>query len=448
MLGLLAAISVMAVRFWPLRPFEHGYASFLESDLDTDDLIRDILRGLVALVRQTACFGKWEGSIELTDVKDGTDGARPRLRDLGITIGVMPPGQHNAITDVPGVRVGHSTVIHGDGPLVVGQGPARTGVTAIHPHEGSVFASMVPAAIVVLNGAGEMTGRSQVDEYGLIETPILITNTLSVGAVHRGAVEWLTEHEESLRSSDFVIPVVAETFDGFLNDVAGQHVSTENVYEALDGACSGPVVEGCVGGGTGMMLFRFKGGIGTSSRTVQLDDKTFTIGVLVQGNFGAREDLLVDGVPVGREITDLLPVRGEPKAARPQPDGSIIVVIATDAPLTDRQLGRLCRRGMLGLGRVGSTARQSSGDILIAFSNALENRFDRFNRSPLVQSIRVNDERIDDLFQATIEATSEAVLNVLVAADTLVGRDGNTAFALPHDRLQEIMQRYGRLHSG
>ncbi len=370
---------------------------------------------------------------------------RPRLRDLGIEIGTMPLGEHNAITDVPGVRVGHATVMHGDGPLVVGQGPARTGVTAIHPHEGSAFTSMVPAAIAVLNGAGEMTGRSQVDEYGLIETPILITNTLSVGAVHRGAVEWLTDHEDSLRNSDFVIPVVAETFDGFLNDVAGQHVTTEHVYAALDAARGGPVAEGCVGGGTGMMLFRFKGGIGTSSRVVELDDHAYTVGVLVQGNFGARADLLVDGVPVGREIDDLQPVRGEPEEQKPQPDGSIIVVIATDAPLTDRQLLRLCKRGMLGLGRVGSTARQSSGDILIAFSNAPENRFDRFNREGLVTNVRVNDERIDDVFQATIEATSEAVLNALVAAETTVGRDGNTAYALPHDRLREVMRKYGRL---
>jgi L-aminopeptidase/D-esterase-like protein len=336
-------------------------------------------------------------------------------------------------------------VIHGDGPLVVGQGPARTGVTAIHPHEGSAFTAMVPAAIAVLNGAGEMTGRSQVDEYGLIETPIVITNTLSVGAVHRGVTEWLTEHEDSLRNSDFVIPVVAETFDGFLNDVAGQHVTTEHVYAALDAARGGPVAEGCVGGGTGMMLFRFKGGIGTSSRVVELDDHAYTVGVLVQGNFGARADLLVDGVPVGREIDDLQPVRGEPEEQKPQPDGSIIVVIATDAPLTDRQLLRLCKRGMLGLGRVGSTARQSSGDILIAFSNAPENRFDRFNREGLVTNVRVNDERIDDVFQATIEASSEAVLNALVAAETTIGRDGNTAYALPHDRLREVMRKYGRL---
>ncbi len=373
-----------------------------------------------------------------------TKGDKPRLRDLGIEIGVMPIGPLNAITDVPGVRVGHSTIVEGDGPLRVGQGPARTGVTAIHPHEGSAFTSLVPAAIAVLNGAGEMTGRSQVDEYGLMETPILITNTASVGTVHRGCVEWLTHHHPELENAVFVIPVVAETFDGFLNDVAGQHVTVEHVFDALDSATNGPVEEGNVGGGTGMTLFGFKGGVGTSSRLVRLDDQEFTVGVQVQGNFGRRGDLLVDGVPVGREITDLLPVRGA-VARRPDPDGSIIVVIGTDAPMTDRQLLRLCRRGMLGLGRVGSIARQTSGDILIAFSNARTNRFDRFSTAPVLDGARINDERIDDFFQATAEATAEAVLNAMVAAETMVGRDGNTAYALPHDRLREIMRRHGRL---
>lgn len=370
---------------------------------------------------------------------------RPRLRDLGIAIGTQPIGPYNAITDVPGVRVGSATVIHGEGPLVVGQGPARTGVTAIHPHEGSVFQRMVPAAIAVLNGAGEITGRAQVDEYGLIETPILITNTLSVGAVHRGCVEWLTRHEPSLGTRDFVIPVVAETFDGFLNDVAGQHVTRAHVFAALDNAAGGPVAEGNVGGGTGMTLFRFKGGTGTSSRVVPVGGREYTVGVLVQGNFGRREDLLVDGVPVGLEITDLLPEHGAMTDARR--DGSIIVVIGTDAPLTDRQLGRLCRRGMLGLGRVGSTATHSSGDLLLAFSNAPENRVDRFEARTLLTSTFINDTRINDLFQATVEATAEAVLNALVAAETMTGRDGNTAHALPHDRLQALMRRYGRLRA-
>jgi len=366
-----------------------------------------------------------------------------RLRDLGITIGTQSPGHYNAITDVPGVRVGHTTIVRGDGPLRVGGGPVRTGVTAIHPHEGAVFPQMVPAAIAVLNGAGEITGRSQVDEYGLIETPILITNTLSVGAVHQGCVEWLTAREPSLRTRDFVIPVVAETFDGFLNDVAGQHVTRAEVFAALDGATGGPVAEGNVGGGTGMMLFRFKGGIGTSSRMVSLGGRDYTVGVLVQGNFGRREDLLVDGVPIGLAITDLMPEYGTPLTERR--DGSVIVVIATDAPLNDRQLGRLCRRGMLGLGRVGATATHSSGDLLIAFSNAPENRVSRFETKTLLSHTFINDTQIDGLFQATIEATAEAVLNALVAAETMVGRDGNTAHALPHTRLQTLMQQHGRL---
>ena len=371
-------------------------------------------------------------------------GLRPRLRDLGIVIGTLPPGPLNAITDVPGVRVGHATVIHGDGPLRPGHGPARTGVTAVHPHEGSAFASMVPAAIAVLNGAGEITGRSQVDEYGLLETPILITNTHSVGVAHRACVEWLARRTPTIGREHFVIPVVAETFDGFLNDGAAQHVTEEHVFAALDSATEGPVAEGNVGGGTGMLLFGFKGGTGTASRVVEIDDHRFTVGVLVQGNFGAREDLLVDGVPVGREITDLLPTPGD-RATQPASDGSVIVVIATDAPLSDRQLGRLCRRGMLGLARVGATARNTSGDLLLAFSNAQENRVERGDDRAILPYTRLADTRIDILFQATIEATEEAVLNALVAAETMTGRDGNTAYAIPHDRLQEVMARYGRL---
>lgn len=375
----------------------------------------------------------------------GAQTGRARLRDLGITIGTMPPGPLNAITDVPGVRVGQSTIIRGDGPLRVGEGPVRTGVTAIHPHEGSAFMSLVPAAIAVLNGAGEITGRSQVDEYGLLETPILITNTLSVGAAHRGCVEWLTREHPSLGRQYFVIPVVAETYDGFLNDVAGQHVTTEHVFTALDGATSGPVPEGNVGGGTGMALFGFKGGTGTSSRVVTIDERDYTIGVLVQGNFGARSDLLVDGIPVGLEINDLLPETGPTFEPEPEKDGSVIVIIGTDAPLTDRQLGRLCRRGMLGLGRIGATARNSSGDLLLAFSNARENRVERDSEATLLTSVHLADRCMDDLFQATIEATAEAVLNALVAADTMIGRDGNTLHGIPHDRLCEVMARYGRL---
>ncbi|MBA2278632.1 MAG: P1 family peptidase [Chloroflexia bacterium] len=370
-------------------------------------------------------------------------GARPRLRDLGIEIGTLPPGPLNAITDVAEVRVGHTTVVHGEGPLRVGEGPARTGVTAIHPHAGSTFAAPVPAAIGVLNGAGEITGRSQVDEYGIIESPILITNTFSVGVAHRACIEWLCRREPSLGREHFVIPVVAETYDGYLNDIAGQHVTAEHVWNALDTAASGRVAEGNVGGGTGMLLFGFKGGIGTASRTVTIDDRTYTVGVLIQGNFGVLIDLLVDGVPVGRELA-AMPAPAEPRTG-PHKDGSVIVVIATDAPLSDRQLGRLCRRGMLGLSRVGATGRNSSGDLILAFSNARENRGDRFATTALRAMVHLTDTRIDDLFTATIEATAEAVLNALVAAKTMTGRDGHVATALPHDRLTAIMQRHGRL---
>ena len=363
--------------------------------------------------------------------------AGPRLRDLGIGIGAMAPGPFNAITDVPDVRVGHATVIHGEGELRIGKGPARTGVTAIHPHDASAFRSLVPAAIEVLNGAGEITGRSQVEEYGLLETPILITNTLSVGAVHRACIEWLGQREPTLGGEHFVIPVVAETYDGYLNDIMGQHVTAEHVFAALDSAASGPVAEGNVGGGTGMRLFELKGGIGTASRVATIDSEAYTVGVLIQGNFGQRSDLLVDGVPVGQELGGSL--------QEAEKDGSVIVVIATDAPLSDRQLGRLCRRGMLGLSRVGAAARNTSGDILIAFSNARENRVDRFSADALRTTVQLDDSRLDDLFVATIEATAEAVLNAMVAAETMVGRDGRVVEALPHDRLLHIMERYGRL---
>ena len=377
---------------------------------------------------------------------------RPRLRDLGITIGTEQTGPLNAITDVPGVRVGQATVIHGDGALEVGKGPARTGVTAIHPHEGSAFTATVPAAIAVLNGAGEITGRSQVDEWGILESPILITNTLSVGTVHRACIDWLVAREPTLGQQDFAIPVIAETYDGFLNDIAGQHVTSAHTFAALDGATTGPVAEGNVGGGTGMILFGFKGGIGTSSRVVAIADRQYTIGVLVQGNFGRRPHLLVDGVPVGREIPELLPqFAQEPPPLTDQKEGSIIVVIATDAPLSDRQLTRLCRRGMLGISRTGGIAGHTSGDLLLAFSNAPEVRVPRRPLTdaagatePLLNTPRLHDALIDPLFSGVIDATTEAILNALVAAETIIGRDGHTAHALPHDRLQTIMRRYGR----
>lgn len=367
-------------------------------------------------------------------------GRKPRLRDLGIKIGTLEPGQLNAITDVPGVRVGQSTVIEGSS--------TRTGVTVIHPHESSAFHAPVPAAIVVLNGAGEMTGRSQVDEYGILETPIAITNTLAVGAAHRAMVEWLCREVPSLGTDDFVIPVVTETFDGFLNDGSIQAVRREHVFAALDGAVGGPVDEGAVGGGTGMLTFQFKGGIGSASRLVPLGARRYTVGVLVQSNFGRREDMLLDGVPVGLEIDDLLPERGSDQ----DKDGSIIIVVATDAPFSDRQLRRLGHRAALGLARAGGLGRNSSGDIIIAFSNAPENRLLRDTRvkgvpddQQILYRHQINDMLIDPFFQAVVEATSESIANALVAAETMTGRDGNRAYALPHDRLIEIMRRYGRM---
>ncbi len=375
---------------------------------------------------------------------------RMRLRDLGIVIGTGTPGPLNAITDVPGVRVGHTTLITGDGTLAVGAGPVRTGVTAIHPHEGSVFTATIPAAITVLNGAGEITGRSQVDEWGILESPILITNTLSVGTVHRGCIDWMVAREPTLGQQDFAIPVIAETYDGFLNDIAGQHVSIADTFAALDTATSGPVAEGNVGGGTGMALFGFKGGIGTASRVVPLGEQHYTVGVLVQGNFGRRPQLLIDGVPVGLAITDLLPEAGpESAAAGEQKEGSIIVVIATDLPLADRQLARLCRRGALGIARTGGTAGNSSGDLLIAFSNPPAVRVPRHTPATdvFLTTPRLHDRLIDPVFNATVDATAEAIGNALVAAETMTGRDGHTLHALPHQRLREIMRAHGRLQS-
>ena len=369
---------------------------------------------------------------------------KPRLRDLGITIGTMTPGQFNAITDVPDVRVGQTTVIHGDGPLRIGEGPARTGVTAVHPHADSCWSMQVPAAIESLNGAGEITGHANLDEFGMLASPILITNTLSIGAVHRATVEWQVRMHPEIGPEEWSAPVVAETYDGFLNDTAGQHVTREHVWDALDNPTSGPVSEGNTGGGTGMMLFGFKGGTGTSSRTVEIDGSSYTVGVLVQGNFGGRDQLTIDGVPVGREITDLLAESGSNRPASAS-DGSIIVVIATDLPLSDRQLSRLCRRGMLGLSRTGSVASNGSGDLLIAFTNHPDCRVSYPDEPTIITSPRLGDGIMTPVFQATVEATEEAVINALVAADTMTGRDGNTAHALPHDRLREVMRRYNRL---
>jgi len=372
---------------------------------------------------------------ETSDLDFAFPDASPRMRarELGIVIGHMKPGKWNAITDVPGVKVGHSTVLFGSGPLEVGKGPARTGVTAVLPHGDFVWRENVPAAAWVLNGAGAMTGVHWVNEKGALETPILLTNSWSVGTVFDDFLSWGLSVDKDFYY-DGCLPVVAETWDGFLNDIRGRHVLREHVFEALNGATSGPVTEGAVGGGTGMMAYDFKGGIGTASRMIEVADPSYTVGVLVQANFGSRHLLRIDGVPVGREVTELMPERHEP-------GGSFLAVLATDAPLDHRQLRRLAKRIALGLARTGSTAHHGSGDLVIAFSNGYRITEPGKDTRPALKSGLIND-----LFEATTEATEEAIINSLCMARTTVGRDGNTAQAIPLDRLQEIMKKYGRLH--
>src|SRR6187397_1929302 len=374
-----------------------------------------------------------------------------RTRDLGITIGLGRPGPLNAITDVAGVRVGHATIIEGDGPLVVGQGPVRTGVTVVVPRGPEDWREPVFAGCHRLNGNGELTGLEWIRESGKLTTPIAITNTHSVGVV-RDALVAASIGETDPRAAWWSLPVVGETYDGLLNDINGFHVRAEHLRAALDTAAGGAVAEGNVGGGTGMICHEFKGGIGTSSRVVPAERGGHTVGVLVQANYGKRDWLRVDGVPVGAGIgVDEIPSpwrQARELAARTPPpgSGSIIIVIATDAPLLPYQLERVAQRAGLGLARAGGTGGQTSGDLFIAFATG--NRLpeeDEDHPGLLAYEVRtVGDIVIDALFDATIEATEEAIINALVAAETMTGRDGITAHALPHDRLLEIMARYGR----
>jgi D-aminopeptidase len=370
---------------------------------------------------------------------------------LGIAIGRGTPGPHNAITDVAGVRVGHTTLIDGDGPLRVGDGPIRTGVTVIVP--GPDPSTRFFAGSHVLNGNGEMTGLEWIREAGQLSGPIGLTNTHSVGVV-RDALVAAAIGVEGATADWWFLPVVGEVFDGTLNDIDGFHVRAEHVRAALDGAAEGPVEEGNVGGGTGAITFEFKGGIGTSSRVVAERDGGFTIGSLVQTNFGFREWLRVDGVPVGEAVnTSVVPSaygREESPGDRygrrrlpPPGSGSIIVVLATDAPLLPHQCERLAQRAGLGLARAGSVGGHTSGDLFLCFATG--NRVtEHGNAEPSISVRMVDDHFIDPLFMAVVEATEEAVVNALVAAETMTGRDGHTAHALPHDRLVEAMTRYGR----
>ncbi len=362
-----------------------------------------------------------------------------RARDLGIPF-TGKPGAFNAITDVKGVEVGHSTIIEGEGKLEPGKGPVRTGVTAVLPR-GHSF-DPVFAAIYSLNGNGEMTGSHWLTESGFMGHPMLITNTLSIGDCHRALVSWAIENHYKTAMANttyWVLPTVAETYDGRLNDIAGFHVKQEHVFEALDGATSGPVAEGNVGGGTGMTCHQFKGGIGTSSRIVNLFDEDYTVGVLVQANYGYRKHLMIAGVPVGLEIPDLLP--GPVDQQQPAEMGSIIIVIATDIPLLPHQLKRLAQRATLGLGRLNGIAGNGSGDIFIAFStaNPAAAAFD----SKVTVQMMPNDV-LDPVFEAVAEATEESIVNAMVAAKTMTGIDGYTVHALPHDRLVAAMKKYGR----
>ncbi len=363
-----------------------------------------------------------------------------RARSLGIPL-EGAPGPFNAITDVKGVEVGQTTIISGNGKLEVGKGPVRTGVTAILPRGKNyqpVFAGWTP-----LNGNGELTGSIWVDESGLLEGPILITNTHSVGVVRDSAIAWIYENNlYDVKEGLAALPVVGETYDGYLNDMNGFHVKKEHVFAALNKASSGPVEEGSVGGGTGMIVHQFKGGIGTSSRKVSIDGKQYMLGVLVQANHGKRETLTIAGVPVGKEISDLMPIIHEENSTIKK-DSSIIVVVATDAPLLPHQLKRIAKRVSLGIARVGGVALDSSGEIFIAFSTA--NASTGSESGPIQVEMLPND-KIDPLFIATVQATEEAIINAMTCNKTMIGINDNTAYSIPHDRLKAALKKYNRLN--
>ncbi|MEP6574223.1 MAG: P1 family peptidase [Gemmatimonadota bacterium] len=376
--------------------------------------------------------------------------ARPRARELGIPIGGTA-GALDAITDVAGVEVGHTTLISGEGKLVVGKGPIRTGVTAILPR-GKTSDDPVFSAWWTLNGNGEMTGTHWLDESGFLWGPVMITNTQSVGVVRDAVIDWAVK--KGWNDFLFALPVVAETWDGGLSDIDGFHVTREDAVHALESARGGPVTEGNVGGGTGMVCHQFKGGIGTASRRLSVKEGGYTVGVLVQCNYGARRRLSIAGVPVGQEIDDLRPcwLNGSPGDSsrgkcsdggykNERGSGSIIIVIATDAPLLPHQLQRVARRAALAVGRMGGLGEDSSGDIFIAFSTA--NAKASVDTGTVKLTMLPND-RINPMFEATVQATEEAIVNALLAAETMTGADGFRVYALPRDRLMTAMKKYGR----
>jgi len=372
---------------------------------------------------------------------------KPRARDIGIPFDGTP-GKYNAITDVAGVEVGQTTLIEGSGKLEKGKGPVRTGVTAIFP-AGKKYAPVF-ANWHMLNGNGDMTGTHWITESGFLETPILITNTSSVGTVRDAALKWMDEHKYYDTTQGlfwYSYPVVAETWDGILNDINGFHVKPEHVWQAMEKASSGFVEEGAVGGGTGMICLGFKGGIGTASRVIDKKLGGYTVGVLVQSNFGVKSQLTIAGVPVGKELADTLNIKiyEEPSANSKtewSEQGSIIVVVATDAPLLPHQLKRIAQRVSLGIGKVGGIGGNGSGDIFIAFSTANKNSFSRTKET--TATIFSNDQ-MGALFNATIQATEEAIVNALIAGTTTKGINNNTVYGLPHDAVIKILKKYNRV---
>lgn len=359
---------------------------------------------------------------------------KPRARDLGIPFDGTP-GPFNAITDVQGVEVGYTTLISGSGKLKVGEGPVRTGVTAVMPRGKNVFADPVFAGWYSLNGNGEMTGTTWVEESGFLEGPVMITNTHSVGTVRDAVIEWRVKHAPADNSGYWwSLPVVAETYDGELNDINGFHVKPEHVFHALDSAAGGAIAEGNVGGGTGMICNGFKGGTGTASRKLDAKEGGYTVGVLVQCNYGRQQQLRIGGIPVGRELP--------PGIKRDKDQGSIIVIVATDAPLLPTQLKRLARRVPLGLGRDGSYSGNGSGDIFIAFSTANSGAW---SPKGVKQVAMVPNDDMDPLFLATVQCVEEAVINAMIAAETMTGANDFTVNAIPHKELQEVLRKYNRL---
>ncbi len=363
---------------------------------------------------------------------------RPRARDIGLIFGHLPTGPLNSITDIPGIKVGHCTLIKGEGKLIPGKGPIRTGVTVIIPGIENPFKYKLRAASYVINGFGKPIGLIQLNELGQLETPIALTNTLNVGLVADAIIEYMLKLNPDIGvTTGSVNPVVLECNDSYLNDIRGRHVKHEHVFKAIENANNKLVEEGAVGAGTGMSAFEFKGGIGTASRKLPNKLGGYIVGALVLSNFGRREDLMINGVPVGLELKDYM------RSPTPQKGGSIVMIIATNAPLNSRQLRRLAKRATHGLARTGSYSSHGSGDFVVAFTTA--NKIPHYHEEPLIEEKIIFEPQLSLLFKAAAEAVEEAIINSLLKAETMTGRDNHIRYAIPIDKLIEIMNKYGRL---